>query len=330
MSDAANPEPAAAALPEVEVAPSAPEVASTPGAFIAPAMPVLQPHDFRQSSLLSPRQMRKLRSHETQFLNAMETRVGLFLRSEFPLKLAGIDIVTYQKLTEGWAGPTHLILFKAEPLRGVSVLEIPLRLALTILDRLMGGGGRVEPAERELSELEKALLDQIVQIILEEWCNNWAVIKPLKLSVLGSESNGRYLQTAPPQTNMLTLAIDARLGDCAGQIKLAIPYAALEPSLRQLCGGADISPETPAPTPVAPAKWNRCLDDVALAVAAEWQGLELSVSEVLHLKVGDVLQVSPQTARQVCLRLGEQVRFNGRLGTVGGQWAVELTEAVKP
>jgi flagellar motor switch protein FliM len=287
-------------------------------------------HDFRNSSLLSPGQMRKLRAHETQFLNAMEARVTLFLRSEFPLKLAGIQIVSYQKLTEGWAAPTHLILFKTEPLRGVSVLEIPLHLGLTIVDRLMGGPGRIEPITREISEIEKALLDQIVQIILEEWCNNWAVFKVLKPALLGCESNGRFLQTAPPQTHMLTLAIDARLGDCTGQIKLAFPYAALEPCLRQLCVGSEPASETPATASPASVKWNHCLDEVALPLTAEWQGLELSARDVLHLKVGDVLQVSPQLAQQVCLRLGDISKFNGRLGTVAGHWAVELTQTIKP
>ena len=286
------------------------------------------PLDFRSSSLLSPRQMRKLRAHETQFLNAMEARVALFLRSEFPLKLISIEIVSYQRLTAGWAAPTHLILFKTEPLRGVSVLEIPIHLGLTIVDRLMGGPGRVEPTSREISEIEKALLDQIVQIILEEWCNNWAVVKPLKATVLGCESSGRFMQTAPPQTNMLTLSIDARLGDCAGQIKLAFAYAALEPCLRQLAG-AEPASDTPAPAPAAPVKWNRCMDDVAMTLTAEWQGLELSARDVLHLKVGDVLQVTPQLAQQVRLRLGEMAKFGGRLGTVSGHWAVELTQTMK-
>jgi flagellar motor switch protein FliM len=328
MSDAPQPESAAAeaAPPQAEGAPLDAVPAPAPG---APMDSGPQPHDFRNSTLLSPRQMRKLRAHETQFLNAMEARVAQFLRVQFPLKLASISIDSYQKLTEGWAAPTHLILFKAEPLRGVSVLEIPLQMSLTIVDRLLGGPGRVEPTTREISEIEKAVLDQIVQVILEEWCNNWAAIKPLKPALLGCEPNGRFLQTAPPQTNMLTLAIDARLGDCAGQIKLAFPYAALEPSLRQLCGASESAPETPAPAPLAPAKWNRCLDDVALPVTAEWQGLELSARELVHLKVGDVLQISPQLARQVCLRLGEISKFNGRLGTQAGHWAVELTEAIK-
>jgi flagellar motor switch protein FliM len=315
MSDAPNPDSAAAPPPSQK------DPAAAPGA---------QPYDFRGSSLLSPRQMRKLRAHETQFLNAMEARVALFLRVAFPLKLAGIEIVSYQKLTEGWTGPTHLTLFKTEPLRGVSILEIPIHLGLTIVDRLMGGPGRVEETGRELSEIERALLDQIVQIILEEWCNNWAVIKPLKPALLGCESSGRFLQTAPPQTNMLTLALDAALGDCRGQIRLAVPYVAMEPFLRQLCGVAEPAVEAPAAPAAAPARWNRCLDDVALPVTAEWQGLELTARDILHLKVGDVLQVNPKLARQVTVRLGELAKFNGRLGTVAARWAVELTEAAKP
>ncbi len=311
MSEAPNPEPAPAPAP-------------------APQENAAQPYDFHGSTLLSPRQLRKLRAHESQFVHAVEARVALFLRVEFPLKLADIQIVSYQKTTDGWAGPTHLTLFKTEPLRGVSILEIPIPLGLTIVDRLMGGPGKVEETGRELSEIEGALLDQIVQIILEEWCNNWAVIRPLKPAVLGCESSGRFLQTAPPQTNMLTLAMNAALGGCQGQIQLAFPYAALEPLLRQLCGGAEPSADAPAAPAAAPAKWNHCLDAVELPVRAEWEGLELSAREILHLEVGDVLQINPQLARQVTVRLGDLAKFNGRLGTVAGHWAVELTQALNP
>jgi len=313
MSDTSHPESPAS----TQTAPSAPEES------------VHQPHDFRQASLLSPRQMQALRTHQTQFIHAVETRLAQFLRSEFPLKLSNIQVVPYQKLTEGWMAPTHLVLFKTEPLRGVSLMEIPLRLGLTMVDRLMGGSGRVGDLCRELSEIEKALLDQIVQIILDEWCNNWTMVKPLKPALLGSETNGRFLQTAPPQTNMLTLTIDASLVDCTGKIMLAFPYAVLEPSLRQLGGKAGPPAETPAPAVPAQVPWNRHLDEVALPVTAEWQGMELSARELLHLKVGDVVQVTPRTAQQVCVRLGEATKFHGRLGTMAGQWAVELTRAAK-
>ncbi|HEX3718728.1 MAG TPA: FliM/FliN family flagellar motor switch protein [Verrucomicrobiae bacterium] len=283
-----------------------------------------KPVDFRATSLLTQRQLRKLRAHEEQFLTMLEARVGMFLRSEFPLKLAGIEIVSYQKLTEGWKGPSHLTLFKAEPLRGVAILDIPVLFGLTIVDRLMGGAGKGEETPRELSEIENALLGQIVQIILEEWCGNWARLKALKPSQLGCETNGRFLQTASADTNMLVLCVDARNGESTGQLKLAFQYSALETLLRQLAPEADGPSEAPPPpAPTAP-KWNRNLDDVELPVTAVWQAADLTARDVLHLQVGDVLPIGPQSI-QVSLRLGDLSKFQGRLGTAGGHWAVELT-----
>jgi len=246
------------------------------------------------------------------------------------MRLADIEIISYQKLAEGWKAPSHLTLFKTEPLRGVAILDIPVVFGLTIVDRLMGGPGKGAETAREISAIEKALLDQIVQIILEEWCANWARFKQLKPALLGCESNGRFLQTAPPQTNMLVLSIDARNGDASAQLKLAFPYSSLEALVRQLAPEADCSADAPAPAPQPAPKWNRTLDDVSLPVTAEWQGLDLTARDVLGLQVGDVLQVGPQLTQHVSVRLGELPKFQGRLGTAGGRWAVELTRPATP
>ncbi|MGO8700729.1 MAG: flagellar motor switch protein FliM [Limisphaerales bacterium] len=301
-----------------------------PEARRPPAPPAVQPLDLRGASLLSVRQLRKLRMHEEQFLEAAGARVALFLRAEFALKLESIQIVSYQKLTDAWTAPAHLVLFKTEPLRGVSILDIESSLALSMADRLMGGRGKVDDSERVLSEIERALLDQIVQIFLEEWCDNWAAIRPVKPTILGCETDGRFLQTAPAQASMLTLVIEARLEQCAGRIQLAFPYLSLEALLRQLCPENEPAAEPRTAATEAAPQWNRGLDEVALDVTAEWQGVELSAREMLHLQVGDVLQIGSHLSRQICLRLGEQTKFNGRLGTMGGSWAVEITQAVKP
>ena len=44
-----------------------------------------------------------------------------------------------------------------------------------------------------------------------------------------------------------------------------------------------------------------------------------------QLKIGDVLQWDVETAGRVLLRLASLPKFEGRLGTRGKKWAVELT-----
>jgi flagellar motor switch protein FliM len=279
-----------------------------------------------RSSQLSPRQLRKARLHHEAFAAALAARLSVFLRADFALSLAGLELLPYQSLTENWPDPAHLTLFKTEPWRGVSILQIPIRLALSIVDRLMGGSGQPGPAGREMGAIENALLEQAVQVVAAEWCAQAAPIQELKPVLLGHESSARYLQTAPPQTPMLVAAFDAALADCHEQIQIAFPCAALEPWLRQLA--AELEP-APAPPPAKSGAWNPSFDEVPVTVTGIWAGLDVSARQVLHLKVGDVLRLDSAAARQIELRLGGQPKFRGRPGLVAGHWAVELTDIVK-
>jgi flagellar motor switch protein FliM len=305
---------------------------------IAPATPpaealkdTVRPYDFRNPMLLAPAELRKLRLHQQEFTEALAGRLSLYLRLEFSLKLTSLQTVAYGKLAQSWRNPSHLTLFKIEPLRGVSILEIPPNLALSMVDRLMGGPGQPPEAIREMSEIENALMDQAVHLILGEWCGHWSRIKELKPVLLGSETNGKFIQTAPPETMMLVVTMEARIGDCTEQIQIGFPYSSVESFVRQLSKGSEIAAaDAPAQTvPKTATKWNPCFDDVCVPLVAEWQGLELTAREVLALKVGDVLKLSQQCAQQVKVRLADHYKFNARLGTLAGNWAVELTQFIK-
>jgi len=83
-----------------------------------------------------------------------------------------------------------------------------------------------------------------------------------------------------------------------------------------------------APPPAAAWKWNRCFDDVCVLVTAEWEGLEMTARQILALKVGDVLPLDSRRTQQVSVRVADRLTFQGRPGTLAGQWAVELTQPV--
>ena len=137
----------------------------------------------------------------------------MFLRLEFSLQLAKVQIVGYQKFIESLPSPTHITLFKTDPLKGVGLLVMPPRLGLTFVDRLLGGPGQMPEEGRDLSEIEIVLIDQVVMLIITEWCNHWPEMRGLQPSLLGHENNSRFLQTATPDTAMLILTITGGIGE---------------------------------------------------------------------------------------------------------------------
>src|SRR6185503_374356 len=128
----------------------------------------IQPYDFRHPVFLSPAELRRLRIRHEEFIRALSARLSIYLRLEFSLQMSKLQTITFQKFCESLPNPTHLSLFKVDPLRGIGILEIHPRLGLTIVDRLLGGPAHSITADHDLSEIEMALLDQAVQLILGE------------------------------------------------------------------------------------------------------------------------------------------------------------------
>ncbi len=289
----------------------------------------IQPYDFRHPVFLSPSELRKLRLRHEEFIRALAARLSLYLRLDFSLQMSKLQTIPYHKFCEGLQNPTFVTLFKVDPLRGICLLDINPRLGLTIVDRLMGGPAHSVSADRDISDIEQALLDQAVQVIIGEWCNHWAKVQELRPSVLGHESNGRFLQTASPDTVMLVLSMEARIGDCMEQLQMALPSYSLEPLIRQLSQTIEASARETLRPVLASPRWNPKLDEMRLRISAEWQGLEITAGQLARLRPGDVLDLDPLMTHSVNIRLGALPKFNARLGTQGPKWAVQLTDVLR-
>lgn len=284
-------------------------------------------YDFRQSGFLAPSELRRIRLRHEQFVRAIAARLAMFLRVEFGVQLGKLQIVGYQKFTENLPGPTHITLFKTDPLKGTGLLVIPQRLGLSLVDRLLGGPGEAPETNRDLSEIEVALVDQVSVLLLTEWCNHWPEMRDLRPAILGHETNSRFLQTAAPDAAMLVLTINAGFGEQLDPVLLAFPYATVEPLVR-LLSPAGLTDADAVTARAAKFKWNAEFDDVPVPLIAEWQGLKLSAGSITRLKAGDVLMLDPSCAAQVQLRLSQVPKFIGRPGTRAGKWAVELTAPI--
>jgi flagellar motor switch protein FliM len=283
----------------------------------------IRSHDFRQSGFLAPSELRRIRLRHEQFIRSLAARLAIFLRLEFSLQLSKVQIAGYQKFTEDLPSPTHITLFKTDPLKGVGLLVIPPKLGLTLVDRLLGGPGQLAEESRDLSEIEIALIDQVASLIITEWCNHWPEMRALQPSLLGHENNSRYLQTATPDTAMLILTMNGGIGEQSEPIQIVFPYATVEPLMRLL--SPSLPGSEPAPARAAKVKWNTEFDEVKVPVIAEWHGLKMSAGDISRLKVGDMLALDPACAAQVQLRLSHVPKFTGRPGTSAGKWAVQLT-----
>jgi flagellar motor switch protein FliM len=312
--------------PETQIDSRAAAIESPVAQTTAAGAMALRPYDFRRPAFLSPNESRKLHSEYEEFLLRLGTRLTNYLRLEVELKVQSIETFSFYEFTQALPVPTHLTLFKIEPLRGICVIELSSILGLAIFDRLMGGTGQAPADGRELSEIEAALIDHVIRLILDDWCASCAKTQSCKPVLLGHETDGRYLQTSPPASKMFVVCVEVNLAQLTGRIQMAFPFSTLEPSIRQLReelkGPAEPSSDLITPRPL---QWNKALEDLKVSVTAELPPLQTPARKLTWLKVGDTLPLPAEFANRVEMRLAGMLRFTGRLGTRDGRWAIEVT-----
>ena len=283
----------------------------------------VEPYDFRNPAFLSEAELRRLRLLHEDFIRYLSARLSLYLRMEFGLKMAKLTTVTYSKFTDALPNPTHISLFKVEPLVGVGILDINPRLALTIADRLLGGRGHSVKAERYLTEIEIALIEDVILILLEEWCGQWKSEQELRPLIIGHENNGRFLQTSPRDAIMLAMALECNFGDCSEQIQIGVPYYTIEPVVKKM--QARRAKDTAVTQTAKRAEWQSSYDRITMPVRAEWEAFELTLREISSLRVGDVIEMQPSLCADTRVLLNGTPKFIGTVGLDTDRVAVQLT-----
>ena len=285
--------------------------------------PRAETYDFRNPAFLSEVELRRLRILEEDFIRYLAARLSLFLRMEIGLKMAKLTTVSYSKFTEALPSPTHLCLFKAEPLVGVGIIDVNPRLALSMADRLLGGRGHSVKAERYLTEIEIALLEDVILIILEEWCGQWKSEQELHPQLIGHENNGRFLQTSPKDAVILALTIEASFGDCSEQIQLGVPYYTIEPLVRSM--QARRQRDSAVSQVEKRFAWRPGYANIDVPVRAEWEAFDLTVREITSLRVGDVIELPARLIEQTRVLVNGTLLFQGTAGLDTDRIAVQLT-----
>lgn len=286
-----------------------------------------KPFDFRTPIHLAEAEIRRLRTYHTALISTVSARFSSLLRADMSLKLKSLTTMPYGSFADSMKNPTHITLFKVDQLPGIGILEINPRLAISMTNRMLGGRGMAGDEERHLTEIEIALLEEIVDIITSEWCRLWREDRELSARQIGTENNPRFLQACSNDTTMLVLTVEAMVGDSVEQIQIAVPYPMIEPIVKTLHSkrSRDLQSQ---PEDTKPRHWRTSYNQINVPVIADWLIQGIAVSDILALHVGDIVELPKSTLEKTRIRIANAPRFIGLAGSENGHVAVQIASEI--
>lgn len=227
---------------------------------------------------------------------------------------------TFAEFAESVAPLAGNSLMQAGPMGETLLISVEAAALLRIVDRAFGGPGEAPdplPGEFPVSaELMIGQLEGVIAAALVDAAGEGASA----LRSIQRDGNLAQLAAFPATTRLVRLdLIIEEPGRVAWTIALAIPHPALAVLMGSKAPDAAGPESDSAPTDPAQAPFS----DLPLPVRAVMAELDLSVSAVSTLRLGQILPVP--MARIVPLKVGFQTIAHGTVGAVDDRVAIQIT-----
>ncbi|MES2309166.1 MAG: flagellar motor switch protein FliM [Verrucomicrobiota bacterium] len=292
---------------------------------------VVQGYDFRSPVFLSPERLRRLRIKHEEMIRSIAARLSTYLRLEFAIQMSRLETIAYKNILENLPVPSHLTLFKLNPLEGMCLFDLAPRLGLTVLDRMMGGPGHGVKNEREFTDIEVEVLQNFIRMVIKEYADAWLKYQKLDMEIIGHENTARFLKLANPNEVMLFLEMEARFGDVVAGMRFVFPFYTIEALIDSLMAEVHANLRDESNQFKLPEDENSPLYQFPIPVSAHWEGFTMTLRDLNHLAVGDVLFLDNLKCKEAIVNLGPQSKFIGTVHTNADQQVtVKITSKIKP
>ncbi|HEY9843934.1 MAG TPA: flagellar motor switch protein FliM [Candidatus Obscuribacterales bacterium] len=288
-------------------------------------------YDFRHPSKFSREHTQTLQAVHEMFGRLLSTQLTTQMRLPVQIEVVSIDQLTYDEFMRSITNPTVVLIYRMDPLEGNILFEFTPGTAISVIERLLGGPGRVPPKPRELTDIEQTLMSNVINKGMVSFREAWKNLIPdLKPVLQNLETNPRFVQVSGPSDSVLVISFEIRLGESTGSMRICLPYPTVETLLPQLNRQYFITQSVrKEEAQQASTEIRRRLEDVELRVALLLGFTEITVQDLLDLQIGDVLGLTSSVEQDLPVMVEQSIKFLGRPGTLGRKMAAQITEIVE-
>jgi flagellar motor switch protein FliM len=276
---------------------------TTPGSRIEP---IVKKYDFKRPDKFSKEQIITAQHIHETFSRLSTTTLSAALRTLVNVRLASVDQLTYEEFVRSIPAPTTIAVFGMDPLKGQAALEIDPSISFTIIDRLFGGSGEAAAFNRELTDIERSVMEGVIVRLLGNLRESWRQVLDLRPRLTQIETNPQFAQIVPPSEMIVLITLETNLGGVEGMMNLCLPYITIEPIVPKLSAQYWYGMVR---RPSEPKQVQRLLGHIsALDIEAEIyrEGAPISLRDIGRLKKGSLVRLPGYERGEAFLRMGDE------------------------
>jgi flagellar motor switch protein FliM len=307
--------------------------APEPGAL--PEMRKVKTFDFRFNKRLdkfSTNQLQTLRTLHDNFTRLLNNSLSVYLRTRVEATVVSIDQITYGDFVSSIGTPSILSIFSMDPLPGSGMVQVDLNLVFSVIDRLLGGPGWFPQKLRDLTDIERTLMQRFMARMLNSYRESWNYLLTLSLKIEALDSNPQFIPRIIPLDQIVAfVTCELKVGDMTGVMNFCLPYQVLQQVGTQL-SDFQWSPSITAGRGMTEqdiAMLARNVERAPVDVRVELGKTVVSLRDLIALQPGDLLMFDKSVTEPLAATVNDREKFKVFPGVNRDKLAVRVSQIVE-
>lgn len=279
-------------------------------------------YNFRRPDRVPKSMLRSLQLLHDKFCSNLSSSLSAYLRAITEVSLISVEQTSYNEFLLSLSDPTCFNAISIKPLTGMAALEIGLDLVFPLIDRLLGGAGHIPKISRNITEIEKTLIQGVIKVVTANLIEAWRPVSSIEFSLHASETLPQLLQIASASEIVILIVFELKIGEVRGNMHLCIPFAALESISANFEQNISIHRKRDQAGDFRNVV--NVLYRTPVPVSAELTGTALSIKDLLSLKEGDVVKLDSKLSDRIGVHVAGIPQFEGQPLLVNSRKAAKI------
>lgn len=289
-------------------------------------------YDFYSPKKFTKDRIKMLESIFENYTRVINSRLNTMLRTTCEIAVESIDELRYYEFSNTLTDSDIISLvgvsygYNQKESEQPVLFHVGTVMALNMMDRLLGGESVVD--EEDVSnytytDIELHLYETMLKDMVSVLKNSWESYLDVEFSYERTEVNPTLVQLIGIDEIVVIVNLKLQFPEFSGQLAICLPAMLLTSIF------AEISTETASKRSTDPDNSEEILEqlrDSSLEITAELGRANLSLSDVYHLNVGDVINLGTQKESPIYLNIGGYRWFTGYMGVHKKNMAVKIEE----
>lgn len=284
-------------------------------------------YDFTRPDKFSKEHLRSLNIIHSKHGALFAATLGSMIRVGTQVDLLAVDQLTYREYCASVPSGTMFVEVAMDPLSTIALFEFNPAFAAICVELLTGATGVVYASTNELTEVDCAVMRPVIDMALKKYTEAWfscIALEPRALNVMIGVGTQQVLLPSEP---VLVCGYEIAIGEMVSMMSICVPASAIEPILPALTLGRTLN---------ASAQKNEGHDNnlrqnfqaVNLKCNATLGRTSISLQDVIHLQVGDVIKLDNKATEPAEFWVENLPAFKGWVGTSGSNLALRIDSKI--